>query len=82
LRNYLAQIAAERGERYRAGAKSFEELDQPLIDEMHKLITNKHAHSITAAAGMVRDKAKGTGTPESKVKRLERRYKKKYPPRK
>ena len=55
------------------------DLDQPLIDEMRNLRQSKTARSDSAAAGMVVHKATGTGTDESKVRRLTRIYSAQFP---
>jgi len=50
--------------------------DKPLMAVMHKLMKSGDARSVSAAAKMVVAQAAGTGTKESKAKRLERRFRK------
>jgi hypothetical protein len=60
------------------GAGSFSKADEPLLVEMHEMISRQEAFSPTEAAGKLASKAQGPGTPESKAKRLVVRYKGKY----
>jgi hypothetical protein len=60
------------------GSGSFAKQDEPLISEMDKLIRNGDANSPHYAAKLVADKATGAGAFDSKVRRLERLYKKTF----
>ena len=62
----------------RRGAVSYARQDAPLIAEMHKLIDSYEAPSVIAAAGMVVKNAIGSGTDESKVRRLTKGYSANY----
>ena len=53
---------------------NLEEVDAPLVQMMHQMITNGDATGPYNAALAVVDSAQGAGTVESKVRRLERRY--------
>ncbi len=68
-------IAASR----RRGAVSLAEMDEPLLKEMNRLIQNKEAPSVLAAAGMVVGRASGHGSEDSKLTRLRKRYAQRYP---
>lgn len=61
---------------------NFDANDAPLIEEMHRLIQNRQARSIADAAQQVIEsdpcRVAGSGTPESKEKRLARGYSKRY----
>lgn len=48
--------------------------DKPLLREMADLLDRRESVSAWAAAQAVADKARGPGTPESKAKRLHRRF--------
>lgn len=63
---------AGRGRPEGSGALTAE--DAPLLDEMAKLIGDRTARSITAAADLVVDRAAGHGTRENKVTRLRKGY--------
>jgi hypothetical protein len=54
--------------------RSFRADDAPLVNEMRQLIKESKARSVTEAARIVVPQAKGTGSDESTVKRLERGY--------
>jgi hypothetical protein len=58
------------------GAGSFEDADSPLIYEINRLISTSKSQSPTAAATKLVDNglAAGSGTTESKIRRLVRRY--------
>jgi hypothetical protein len=60
------------------GSGSFDRVDEPLLEEMHALITDRKATSPREAAGMLADKAWGNSTVESKQTRLAKRYRQKY----
>jgi hypothetical protein len=60
------------------GSGSFESADAPLIEEMHAAILRDPTLSVSAAAALVVDRAKGGGTPQSKVRRLIERYSEKF----
>jgi hypothetical protein len=60
------------------GSGSLYPSDEPLLVEMHELITSKKAKSPTEAAGMVADKARGQSF-EAKKTRLRKSYKKMFP---
>ena len=62
------------------GSGSFEAADAPLIEEMHAAILGDSTLSISAAASLVVGRAKGGGTPQSKVRRLTERYAEKFGP--
>ncbi|MDH3702602.1 MAG: hypothetical protein OEU46_14940 [Alphaproteobacteria bacterium] len=59
------------------GAGSLAKQDGPLLSEMNVLILKENISS-HAAARRVADRAQGGGTFESKVRRLEKRYKKTF----
>jgi hypothetical protein len=61
------------------GSGSLATADEHLIEEMHKLIQSHEAKSANDAALIVAERAKGSGTVDSKQSRLRRRYLKKYP---
>lgn len=63
----------------RQGVGGFAKDDQPLIVEMHRLLTEGTAGSVHAAAVAVASRAKGGSQVESKVKRLIGRYGTTYP---
>jgi hypothetical protein len=65
-----------RGIGRRHGSGTYQKQDQPLIDEMHELITSGKAKSPNEAAGMVADKAQGASRP-SKISRLGKAYRSK-----
>jgi hypothetical protein len=52
--------------------------DAPLVEEMHALIVDRKALNATDAARAVLDRAAGKGNDASKVRRLARRYLKRY----
>jgi hypothetical protein len=56
------------------GSGSWDLADQPLLREMQELIVTGKASSPFNAANQVVQKAAGSGTIESKIRRLERRY--------
>ena len=56
------------------GSGSFAALDEPLLEEMNKMISSRSALSVWAAAQEMAAKAAGAGTIESKAKRLVRGY--------
>jgi hypothetical protein len=62
------------------GDGSHHELDQPLLEEMNLLRREGKAASDHEAARMLAATAHGAGTPESKARRLGRRYKARYGP--
>jgi hypothetical protein len=66
--------------RRKRGAVSLQSDDAPLVAEMHRLITAREARSVSAAAGMVVNLAKGHGSEESKLRRLRERYADQYDP--
>lgn len=61
------------------GTGGFAKLDEPLIQEMHRLIADGSATSAHAAAVIVAPHAKGISVEASKVRRLTERYKKTFP---
>lgn len=63
------------------GAGSFAEDDDVLMSKMHRLVTDGGALSASEAAKEVVSKAAGAGTPESKIKRLTKRYYQRFPKR-
>lgn len=60
------------------GAGSYENQDAPLVQEMHQLILAGKAKSVNAAAIAVADRAQGA-SPESRAKRLSKRYRESFP---
>ncbi len=64
-----------RGGGRKKGSGSWAVQDQPLIEEMNRLIKSGEVKSAWAAATRVTERARGEGTSESKTKRLHRRYK-------
>ncbi len=60
------------------GSGSFAQLDAPLVKEMKELIDSGKVVSPHAAATQIADRAKGAGTPESKVRRLINRFNEKF----
>ncbi len=70
------------GRRERPGRKegsgSYAHDDAPLLDKMSKLIANGDAKSPWNAATKVADEARGTGVPESTVRRLYRKYQSRF----
>lgn len=61
------------------GVGSLERADEPLVAEMKSLLCATEARSPMQAAGMVLPRAAGEGTPESKIRRLVRRYYDRWP---
>jgi hypothetical protein len=57
---------------------NLEEADAPLVETMREMILNGKATGPYNAALAVVDRAPGAGTTESKVRRLERRYRRTY----
>lgn len=53
--------------------------DEALIMEMHRMITDGTARNATDAARAVARRAEGVGKPDSKVVRLARHYRRRYP---
>jgi hypothetical protein len=71
----VAEPAAEqRAKRGRPAVSGWELADEPLLNEMASFIANGTARSVHHAAGMVVAHAKGSGTPESKQRRLAKAY--------
>jgi hypothetical protein len=58
----------------RARRPWYKEADEPLLAEMQELMFTGKAATVARASAMVGSKAVGYGTPESKAKRLARRY--------
>ena len=56
------------------GSGSLDAKDEPLLKEMECMIAQEPTLSPFAAAGKLADKAAGGGTPESKMKRLQKKY--------
>jgi hypothetical protein len=52
--------------------------DEPLLREMVQLLEDREVSSRWAAAQKVAHRAKGAGTPESKAKRLHKRFSKSF----
>jgi hypothetical protein len=69
---------AKRGGR-KLGSGSWKKADEPLIEEMRKLIQSGSAKSAEDAAGKCAERAMGSGTPESKSTRLAKLYRKQFP---
>ena len=67
---------ARRRSGRKKGSGSFASQDAPLLKEMKDMIEGKDALSVWAAAMKVANNAAGAGTPESKGKRLAKRYQK------
>ena len=67
-----ARANSSRGRK--PGDGSYDEVDQPLLDEMQELIKRGKAVSPEAAARLVAHKAFGKATFESKVDRLAKKY--------
>jgi hypothetical protein len=63
----------------RPGTGSWGIADKPLIEDMHRLISDGLAKSPNDAARQLADKAQGNSTPASKQTRLAKAYRKKYP---
>lgn len=63
----------------RHNGTNFSATDAPLVSEMWQLITDDKARSAEDAARAVVKRAKGAGEPDSKVKRLAKRYRQAYP---
>ena len=62
------------------GQGSLAQFDEPLIEEMHKLIGgDEEEASVYSAAQQVAGQAKGAGTLESKIDRLRKRYREEHP---
>jgi hypothetical protein len=61
------------------GSGSWEHADEPLVEEMHRLIDSGSAKSAEDAARLVEDRAAGSGTLVSKRTRLAKRYRKRFP---
>jgi hypothetical protein len=62
----------------RPGTGSWDVADKPLLEEMHRLITDGLAKSPNDAARQLADKAKGNSIPGSKQTRLAKGYRRKY----
>lgn len=60
------------------GSGSYEQLDQPLLEEMRALIASAQVASVEAAADAVADRAFGHSTPESRKTRLAKRYREQF----
>ena len=65
-----------RGRRKGSG---YRKVDDHLLEEMHRLLTEAICPSITTAAMEVASRSYGHGTPASKAKRLARWYATEYP---
>lgn len=65
----------ELGRGRRKGVGGFAKADAPLIEEMRQLLLGEVVTSVHAAAVQVAPKAKGSGGPEAKARRLTERYK-------
>jgi hypothetical protein len=61
------------------GSGSWGHADEPLVEEMHRLIDSGSAKSAEDAARLVEDRAAGSGTLASKRTRLAKRYRKRFP---
>lgn len=61
------------------GSGTFAIADEPLLREMRKLIGSGHANSPHGAARLVAERARGNATFESKVARLARAYRSRFP---
>jgi hypothetical protein len=61
------------------GSGSWGHADEPLVEEMHRLIDSGSAKSAEDAARLVEDRAAGSGTLVSKRTRLAKRYRKRFP---
>ena len=57
---------------------NLDESDAPLLTDMRRLLDSGECLSPTAAAKEVVSRAKGFGTPDSKIRRLVRSYKKRF----
>ncbi len=60
------------------GSGGYDSKDAPLLEEIHALVENEEPMGLWHAALTVADRAPGGGTPESKAKRLAKKYKAKY----
>ena len=69
-----AQVDQSKRRGRKPGSGSYAEHDAPLVQEMKALIDKGEAASPHAAAIQIVNKAKGSGTEESKVRRLVDRY--------
>jgi hypothetical protein len=63
------------------GSGSWEHADEPLVEEMQRLIDSGSAKSAEDAARLVEDRAAGSGALVSKRTRLAKRYRKRFPER-
>ena len=57
---------------------SFRLMDEPLVQKIHEMRMRNSLISVSNAALELSNEAHGAGTPESKAKRLERRYVRKF----
>jgi hypothetical protein len=64
----------ELGRGRRKGVGGFAKADAPLIEEMRRLLLEEVVTSVNAAAVQVVPKARGSGGPEAKARRLTERY--------
>ena len=76
--SFVSKKSRKRAPGRPVGSGSFEATDEPLLEEMRAAILERTAHSPSAAAYQVAERADGAGTLESKVKRLARRYSEKF----
>ena len=52
--------------------------DEPIVDKMYEIIKDNPVLTPSAVAAGFTDEAAGHGCPESKIKRLAKRYRDKY----
>jgi hypothetical protein len=69
-----SEVATPKKPGRKKGNGSYAAVDLPLLDEMKELISSHRAASPQEAARMLAGKAHGSGTLESKIERLARRY--------
>ena len=62
----------------RRKGSGYQRVDEPLLKEMHRMLEERKAPTVEAAAKMIAHRAYGGGTKESKVDRLARRYRQQY----
>ena len=77
---YLARSAAklERAVGRPQGSGSLRSADEPIVDKMYEIIKDNPVLTPSAVAARFTDEAAGHGCPESKIKRLAKRYRDKY----
>jgi hypothetical protein len=76
-KTFGSDLSKRRGRK--PGSGSWEHADEPLVEEMQRLIDSGSAKSAEDAARLVEDRAAGSGTLVSKRTRLAKRYRKRFP---